>query len=1053
MVHFCLRTGPVTRPDRKRLARGTAALTAATVLAGLTAAGMAGSANADLTADKLDLVFLMDGSGSIDSADWSLQKQGYIEALNDPITFPRDGSVSISLVQWSYNGSTANTRVEVPLTVLEDSSDVTALAQDISGIQQIGANTNPGDAVKAGTDLLLSGGRQGADWSLCMSTDGTINSGMSLGTATTYAQNSGVDRYGVLAIEDSGFTEQTARSAYGPYVFGGGRVTVARSTAEFATLITGCVNPEMRVEALEVTQGVQSLRNDVSLVENRDAIVRAYVATHNDDVVRTSGRLRLFRDGVELPESPLAPVNEAQAITATDDPIARRSDRDSTLNFRLPRSLTTGTLEVRLELAGQTWCDNTDSRWNENCGTEVTFTAGRETLRQQMVSIAWDGMTEPVPTFQDAVIQSGRSQAQLPVADIEMSTGYLEVGDEWWTRNHNIPDAEYFFEILSALDSIKWDDGFSDESPQESKYYQGMIPGTNPLGEGHIGHAFLKSSAAFVGYAPEFFDGGETRNLFVHELGHSLGRWHTVSDAATGTFDFLKSGYCNERAPRWAEDYPYMSVIDGEPVYTMGVLGNPEMEVWATDTATFAYDEELAVSAPHDVYELMSYCDNDDSDNQGTWLGRHTWEKLRDGQLSDDYGSGIFSAAALGGSGLWVTGAYDPTSGDVTRGNVLPTSRTRAGDSSSQIVVKARAVDGTVLATAHSQETAGAGTSSGDNPDAPDAAPEVIFGAALEVEPAEVGSLVVEVDGETKATWQASASAPEVSQVRSAVRADGSVEVSWNAADADDAEGSDMRHHVFYSTDGGAHFTPVALGIDESATVFPAGALPGGSLTLRVVSSDGVRFGIGETAVTAPNNAPDVALTSPGPDEQFSAAQPIALRAETLDKEDGALDGAAVTWTSDRNGLLGTGTAVDKRADQLAEGWHTVTVTATDSTGARSAKSTRIFVSRIPGVEPTPQKRYEWGGFGSPVDEQGNATVQAGRTIPVKFSVDGETGDLSGVTSVAFVRDGATYALVRDGVGEYHVNVAIPKEWSGTMGTLEVKLSDGQVFTATFNFR
>jgi len=85
---------------RARRRRVTA--TATVALAGLVTAGLATTAvapaNADLYSDNLDLVFLMDGSGSIDSADWAMLKQGYIEALDDLTTFPRDGSISVSLV-------------------------------------------------------------------------------------------------------------------------------------------------------------------------------------------------------------------------------------------------------------------------------------------------------------------------------------------------------------------------------------------------------------------------------------------------------------------------------------------------------------------------------------------------------------------------------------------------------------------------------------------------------------------------------------------------------------------------------------------------------------------------------------------------------------------------------------------------------------------------------------------------------------------------------------------------------------------------------------------
>ena len=40
---------------------------------------------------KTDLVFIIDGSGSISAADFTLQKDGIIAALNNSLIVPRDG--------------------------------------------------------------------------------------------------------------------------------------------------------------------------------------------------------------------------------------------------------------------------------------------------------------------------------------------------------------------------------------------------------------------------------------------------------------------------------------------------------------------------------------------------------------------------------------------------------------------------------------------------------------------------------------------------------------------------------------------------------------------------------------------------------------------------------------------------------------------------------------------------------------------------------------------------------------------------------------------------
>lgn len=59
-----------------------------------------------------DVVFIVDGSSSIDSKEFQLQKDGIVDALTDPLRVPRDGSIAISVVQF-----TNYARVELPFQV------------------------------------------------------------------------------------------------------------------------------------------------------------------------------------------------------------------------------------------------------------------------------------------------------------------------------------------------------------------------------------------------------------------------------------------------------------------------------------------------------------------------------------------------------------------------------------------------------------------------------------------------------------------------------------------------------------------------------------------------------------------------------------------------------------------------------------------------------------------------------------------------------------------------------------------------------------------------
>ena len=171
-----------------------------------------------------DLVFLVDGSGSIDSNDFAIQIDGITTALQDQNLIPPDGSFAVSLIQWSDTA-----RVELPRTVLTNQASINSAVATINAISQIGRGTSPHLGINAFTQVLpeLTTGTQ----TLCLSTDGTPSSQTMLESSASAADAAGVDRLTVLAIEDGGFTSAVAQQRYGPAVFGGGSVVTTRNAA------------------------------------------------------------------------------------------------------------------------------------------------------------------------------------------------------------------------------------------------------------------------------------------------------------------------------------------------------------------------------------------------------------------------------------------------------------------------------------------------------------------------------------------------------------------------------------------------------------------------------------------------------------------------------------------------------------------------------------------------------------------------------------------------------------------------------------------------------
>lgn len=136
------------------------------------------------------------------------------------------------------------------------------------------------------------------------------------------------------------------------------------------------------------------------------------------------------------------------------------------------------------------------------------------------------------------------------------------------------------------------------------------------------------------------------------------------------------------------------------------------------------------------------------------------------------------------------------------------------------------------------------------------------------------------------------------------------------------------------------------------------------------------------------NLAPKLELTWPGAEARD--ADPIAFSGQALDYEDGSLS-SAITWTSSRDGLLGTGSI----AVSLSKGDHLITASVTDSTNNTTAATSFISVvaNGVPKIS-----------ISSPAD---GATVDVGD--PVSFAAtatDLEDGNLSSTIQWRSDKDG-----------------------------------------------
>ena len=121
------------------------------------------------------------------------------------------------------------------------------------------------------------------------------------------------------------------------------------------------------------------------------------------------------------------------------------------------------------------------------------------------------------------------------------------------------------------------------------------------------------------------------------------------------------------------------------------------------------------------------------------------------------------------------------------------------------------------------------------------------------------------------------------------------------------------------------------------------------TITLTVTDSGGKKDTASITLRISVNTAPTAEITAPAGGGSYEQGQRISFAGAASDDEDILLSGSSLAWTSSLDGALGTGNALN--VDDLSNGNHTITLTATDS-GGKTGKDT-ISLSVVQSLPPT----------------------------------------------------------------------------------------------------
>ncbi len=239
------------------------------------------------------------------------------------------------------------------------------------------------------------------------------------------------------------------------------------------------------------------------------------------------------------------------------------------------------------------------------------------------------------------------------------------------------------------------------------------------------------------------------------------------------------------------------------------------------------------------------------------------------------------------------------------------------------------------------------------------------------------------------ATRQVSANSPVISFTSDfgGQTLNGTKAVTWSGMDAD---GQPLTYSLFYSPDGELQ---VPLVLDTSATSYQWNTddvASGSTPKLTLTATDGVNATIIESSTfTIANRAPRLVIVSPGDRQQFKLDEPVILEGWFHDPEDGIDLRAALNWSSNLQGALGTGRQLV--VNNLATGTHLITVSGADSQGKPGSASLTVIVrpDNFSNIETTPAS----ADFGTvAVGEARDLAVSVRNTGNAPFAVTGLTG-------------------------------------------------------------
>lgn len=720
------------------------------------------------------------------------------------------------------------------------------------------------------------------------------------------------------------------------------------------------VTRDLAVTHWEITQGIQSMENDVRLSADKATYVRVYASLITG--TQASGvtlQLRGFHNDNEITGSPLQPLNGPWNLKP-GTPFERNAPTGYWL-FKLPDSwVRAGTLKLTATIDPQNIYDDANMTNNSLSDDFGFFEVPPTCLRfvpvwtQAGVAVWWQNpYFGNMVDLYDRLWPSGKTH-------IFHRRDYIAEWEFCWDGlicdgPYELPD-----DTWKVMTTLTWHDTFSSDPAVCDNYggrthWIGMVdPHSDTegiLGTGRLGYDQLWFKLPDEEERPpreKTWAWPARGQTLAHELGHNYDRRHV--NCPVGDPENIDHGY------------PYATTCALDD----GALAQSDPN---HPTLHYGFDvNSLSLISPTEARDLMAY-------GYPRWISDYTWNAIGMEMLLPSWPLAEPGSAAptpdLSATDqiVWISGIITESAaqGQLEYAWVFPTNslgegllrkwqtlaapqmaqpNATASNQAAQYHLRLLGSGGTILDVREITLTA--------TLDMPQPYPDS-FQLTFPQPLSDVTQIELLINDTVVDKLTPGASVPEA-QIRlpaGGVQLDEALVIAWQANDADTND--HLHHSVQYSPDAGQSWLALAANLSSGTnasesftlTLNNLADLPGDTDTalIRIAVSDGYHTAIATSKPFAlQNQAPQPYIVAPLADHWQAAGQTTLLRGWASDPEEGNLSGPALSWHVDADSV---GNGEELALQGLAPGSHTLSLSAQDNAGETGSTQATLNISPL----------------------------------------------------------------------------------------------------------